>query len=204
MPLNAAVSGGDFANGAMTAAFKGIVRSAKQGAENTRMAALVYGDRQDWVAFEWDVFVFGGLVGEPPIPSPVKPVGEVIGVAGVSSEDGGYVGAIAAGGLHVGGHSNYVAHLEGYEVLSGGGAPERISLTEVGVGVEVPFVAGAGFSLGRYATHHNSGGFLSVNGGVLGERAALGVGGSVNFDTEIGVMRDWMVRRAYNGQSGFR
>ncbi|MDC8011242.1 RHS repeat-associated core domain-containing protein [Tahibacter soli] len=199
-----AVSGGDFANGAMTAAFKGIVRSAKQGAENTRMAALVYGDRQDWVAFEWDVFVFGGLVGEPPIPSPVKPVGEVIGVAGVSSEDGGYVGAIAAGGLHVGGHSNYVAHLEGYEVLSGGGAPERISLTEVGVGVEVPFVAGAGFSLGRYATHHNSGGFLSVNGGVLGERAALGVGGSVNFDTEIGVMRDWMVRRAYNGQSGFR
>jgi RHS repeat-associated protein len=124
-----------------------------------------------------DVFLFGSLTATT--NGPAKVAGEVVGLVGYNSDEGLYAGDIVAGGFEYGGHQNYVGVLAGAETTTVNPAHEDIDLKEVGVGVEIPFVAGVGGGVGKYETKNDYGLFVFGSGGAMGEHGAVGFGFSV-------------------------
>src|SRR5205823_2353551 len=79
--------------------------------------------------------------------------GEIVGLAGYDTDDGFYAGEIAAGGVEVGGASNYAGAYKGIEkeICSTTGRHKTgIRLYDVGGGPEIPFLAGARLLGGLY------------------------------------------------------
>jgi RHS repeat-associated protein len=138
-----------------------------------------------------DVFVFAGVSVDPVGPAPVKPEGELVALAGVSSQDWGYVEGIAAYGVKAGTENNYVMMMKGAEANSASGKGEIVML-EAGMGPELPYVAGASAFAGQYYTHEGKGHYVGVSGGLLGAHGFVGIGGSISYDgRNFGPFFDW-------------
>jgi len=129
-----------------------------------------------------DFSVFGFASATSTLDMPIRPAGEAVGLAGVSSNTGRFLGTILAVGAEVGSEENYVGWFHGSEKTTGNGKAEAIDLKEVGLGAEVPFMAGAGVGFGKYTTKSDSGFFAFVAGGALGDHLAIGGGFSNPID----------------------
>jgi hypothetical protein len=97
-------------------------------------------------------------------------------LGGYDSSTGWYAGDIGAVGAEVGGQQNYVAGFVGTETTTACGTPKKITLKEVSLGPEIPFLAGLGIGFGRYSTADERGFFFFVGGGTIGDRGSLGFG----------------------------
>jgi len=122
-------------------------------------------------------FVWGSAGGEA--GTGVRVGAEGIGLGGYDTKSGFYAGVIGAAGMEVGGESNYVGGFGGLEKTTAGPA-EKIALGEVGLGVEIPFLAGAGLVLGGYRTGSGEWGlFGGGREGIFGAHKAGGLGVSL-------------------------
>lgn len=125
-------------------------------------------------------FVWGALEAH----TPLEHLGvESVGLFGYDTNTGFYNGLIGAVSVHGGGEANYLGVNRGIENIVSGpsacltGKTEDITLAEVGVGPEVPEVAGFGGLFGFYATSAGEWGYYGgIQGGALGQNAAAGVG----------------------------
>jgi RHS repeat-associated protein len=122
----------------------------------------------------WDVFVFGSYSASA--VTPIRPA--VLGEAkvGYSSTEGWYLGNVLARGIEIGSHENYFGYFEGLESTTSCPNPEKITLTEVSFGAEIPFLAGSGFGEGFYRTDNEQGLFFFLSGGAIGQEGAVGFG----------------------------
>jgi hypothetical protein len=77
-----------------------------------------------------------------------------------------------------GSNENYVAGFEGVETTSDSRAPVGIKIRELSLGVEVPFLAGAGGGFGDYTTKAEHGFFVFGSAAAIGQHGAVGVGAS--------------------------
>ena len=127
----------------------------------------------------------------PPMPPPtgflfgsyteasVGPIrGAVEGIALVGHDNNGsYAGVIGAAGGELGGEQNYYGDFVGTEITTSCRKFRKITLKEISLGPEIPFLAGLGLGGGRYSTAEESGWFFFFSGGaaVMGH-AALGFG----------------------------
>ena len=125
-----------------------------------------------------NVFAFASAESSFPGTSPVRGGADNVALVGLSSKDGPYVGSVGALGMEFGGAENYYAHYLGAEwTLDCHGAhQEYIRMRELSLGIEEPFLAGYGGGGGDYQTDDESGGFLFLGGGALGEHVSVGVG----------------------------
>jgi len=121
-----------------------------------------------------DVFVFGSLTATT--DTPVRPAAEGVGLVGYDSDKGVYAGVIGAGGVEAGSHENYIGAFKGFETTTASPTPTIIDLKEFGIGVEIPYTAGAGGGAGKYQTKDDYGVFAFASGGAIGEHGSVGVG----------------------------
>jgi len=108
---------------------------------------------------------FGFLSVSLSTPTPGEALGvEAIGVAGVSDEDGPYLGGIGAAGGHVGTETTNLESYAGVERLYPSGIKTGgITLSGVNAGLEIPYLAGAGVGTGTYASGGRGGNYVSAN-----------------------------------------
>jgi RHS repeat-associated protein len=125
-----------------------------------------------------DAFFFQTGEAAGPAGSPVRGGAEGGPVEGISTQEGPYVGALGALGAEYGGQQNYYANFKGVEWTHGchGSHQESIEMKEISVGAEIPFLMGYGGGIGSYTSGDESGNFLFLSGGGLGDHAAVGVG----------------------------
>lgn len=116
-------------------------------------------------------------------PGPVRFGGEGISLAGWDSVSGFYYEGIAAIGGELGGASNYVGYHRGVSGsictktgLHAGG----ITLVDVNIGWELPFLAGEGVTAGVYRTDSGEWGpYAGWGGGALGHHGGAGLGATL-------------------------
>jgi hypothetical protein len=125
-----------------------------------------------------------------------------VALVGYDSDIGLYAGVITGNGVEVGSHENYIGVFKGVETTTESPRPQMISLQEVGVGIELPFVTGAGAGAGKYETQHDSGGFVFGSGGALGQYGAVGVGSSVSTATFLKDLFDHQLLMLENAAYG--
>lgn len=121
-----------------------------------------------------DVFGFGSLTDGS--LGPVRGELEAVALIGYDSNTGGYLGDILAGGVEIGSHENYFGAFLGTESTTACPSPKKITLKEISIGAEIPFLAGFGIGGGRYNTADDGGFFFFLSGGVIGQYGSLGFG----------------------------
>jgi RHS repeat-associated protein len=121
-----------------------------------------------------DFFLFGSLGAST--ATPLRFAGEGVALAGHASDGGWYLGVIGALGFELGSHDNYGAAYVGLESTTLHARPTWITLREIALGPEIPFLAGCGIGVGRFDTKDESGLYYFIEGGFIGQKGALGVG----------------------------
>lgn len=135
-----------------------------------------------------DIFVFGSLEPAGPAGSPVRGGIETAALAGYNTQDGSYVGGIAAEVGEYGGQQNYGAVINGQEATIGcnGITHQSFNALEGSLGPEIPLLEGAGGGGGKYWTGSGEEGYFAfVGGGAFGEYASIGLGVGAGSPTQV-------------------
>jgi RHS repeat-associated protein len=124
------------------------------------------------------LFVWGSFGGEN--PGPMRAGAEAIAIGGYDHELGYYNADIVAATAAAGGEANYVGGAVGLE-SSGVRDTEDVDLKpitifELGIGPEIPEVAGISDVVGIYVQNEEWGWFWGVHGAALGDHGGGGIG----------------------------
>jgi hypothetical protein len=109
------------------------------------------------------VYAFFGAGANVPAPGYSQGV-ERQGVIGADVDQGPYVALVKAKGERYGTSETYVDHHKGAETVltTSGVTSNGITMSGIGTGLEVPFLAGAGVGTGTYGTMGHRGFYVAV------------------------------------------